>query len=195
MHAQSLICVGLFKTLRTIAHQAPLSMGLSQARILEWVVISFYRWASQARDRIPVSCVPSNGGQILHHFTTWEAHVNYISVYKEEEGRRGRRKRRRKWWEGGEEKLIRKHLAIEIHRRRWGEGPVNMWRKSIQVCAKALRTASSWCPAETGSLRSNVSFSVRLYKTQVPRLPFSIHSTHYVFPQQLSPSCHTLGVQ
>ena len=30
-----------FTTLWTVAHQAPLSMGVLQARILEWVAISF----------------------------------------------------------------------------------------------------------------------------------------------------------
>ena len=32
--------VQLFATLRTVAHQAPLSMGILQARKLEWVAIS-----------------------------------------------------------------------------------------------------------------------------------------------------------
>ena len=30
----------------TVAHQAPLSIGISQARLLEWVVISFSRGSS-----------------------------------------------------------------------------------------------------------------------------------------------------
>ena len=38
----SLSCVQLFTTLWTVAHQAPLSVGILQARILEWVaVLSF----------------------------------------------------------------------------------------------------------------------------------------------------------
>ena len=36
-------CVQLFVTLRTIAHQAPLSMGILQERILEWVAMPFSR--------------------------------------------------------------------------------------------------------------------------------------------------------
>ena len=35
--------VQLFVTLWTVAHQAPLSIGILQARILEWVAISFSR--------------------------------------------------------------------------------------------------------------------------------------------------------
>ena len=31
--------------------------GISQARILEWVVISFSRGSSQPRDQTPVSCI------------------------------------------------------------------------------------------------------------------------------------------
>ena len=38
--------------------------GISQARILEWVAISFSRASSQARDRICVFCIDS---QILYH--------------------------------------------------------------------------------------------------------------------------------
>ena len=40
-----------------------------QARILEWVSISFSRGSSQAWDRTCVSCT---GRQILYHWATWE---------------------------------------------------------------------------------------------------------------------------
>ena len=42
--------VWLFATLWTVSHQAPLSMGILQARILQWVAISFSRGSSQSRD-------------------------------------------------------------------------------------------------------------------------------------------------
>ena len=45
--------------------------GISQARILEWVVIPFSRGSSWLRDRTRVSCV---GRQILYHWATREAH-------------------------------------------------------------------------------------------------------------------------
>ena len=54
--AQSLRCVQFFATPWTVAHQAPLSMGILQARILEWVVILSSRGSSQPRDRTQVSC-------------------------------------------------------------------------------------------------------------------------------------------
>ena len=45
----------------------------SQARILEWVAISFSRGSSQPRDRTRVSCVSCTGRQILYHWATWDA--------------------------------------------------------------------------------------------------------------------------
>ena len=55
--AQLLSRVRLFATPWTVAPQAPLSMGILQARILEWVAISSSRGSSQPRDRTQVSCI------------------------------------------------------------------------------------------------------------------------------------------
>ena len=63
--AQSLGCVWLFATLWTIAHQASLSMGTLQARILEWVAMPSSKGSSQLRDRTQVSCIASG------FFTIW----------------------------------------------------------------------------------------------------------------------------
>ena len=46
MCAKLLSLVQLFVTLWTVARLAPLSMGILQARILEWVVISHSRESS-----------------------------------------------------------------------------------------------------------------------------------------------------
>ena len=46
-----------FATPWTVAHQAPLSMKFLQARILDWVAISFSRGSSWHRDWTPISCV------------------------------------------------------------------------------------------------------------------------------------------
>ena len=43
--------------------------GIFQARVLEWVAISFSRGSSQPRDRTWVSCIVR---QILYHGATWE---------------------------------------------------------------------------------------------------------------------------
>ena len=44
-------CVQLFATPWTVAHQAPLFMGILQARTLKWVAIPF------SRDQTRVSCL------------------------------------------------------------------------------------------------------------------------------------------
>ena len=55
---------------RTVIRQAPLSVGLLQAGILEWVAISFSRGPSQSRDQTHISCT---GRWILYHWASWEA--------------------------------------------------------------------------------------------------------------------------
>ena len=59
--------------------QAPLSMGIPQARISEWVTMPFSRVSSQARDRSKVSCIA--GG----FFTVWVTRKaqqcsNYVTI-------------------------------------------------------------------------------------------------------------------
>ena len=49
--------VWLFAVPWTLACQAPLSMGILQARILEWVAYPFSRGSSQPRNRTGVSCI------------------------------------------------------------------------------------------------------------------------------------------
>ena len=41
--------------------------GISEARILEWVAISFFRGSSQSRDQIHISYGSCNDWQILYH--------------------------------------------------------------------------------------------------------------------------------
>ena len=48
------LCLTLYHP-RTVAYQAPLSMGILQARILECVAISFSRGSLKARDQTQVS--------------------------------------------------------------------------------------------------------------------------------------------
>ena len=47
--------------------------GILQARILEWVAISYSRGSYQARDQTHTSCVSCIGRWILYHCTSWEA--------------------------------------------------------------------------------------------------------------------------
>ena len=65
MHTQSFSCVQLFVTPWPVACQAPLSMGILQARILEWVAIPSSMGSSQPRDQTQVSCIAGR------FFTIW----------------------------------------------------------------------------------------------------------------------------
>ena len=47
--------------------------GIFQARILEWVAISYSRGSSWPRDWTQVSCISCIGRQILYRCVTWEA--------------------------------------------------------------------------------------------------------------------------
>ena len=49
--------VHLFLTPWTVAHQAPPSMKVFQARILEWAALPSFRRSFQPRDRTQVSCI------------------------------------------------------------------------------------------------------------------------------------------
>ena len=49
--------------------------GISQARISEWVAISFSRGSSWPRDRTCISCT---GRWILYHWATWEAQLSFF---------------------------------------------------------------------------------------------------------------------
>ena len=60
--------VWLFATLWTIAHQAPLSMGILQATILEWVAIPSSRGSSWSRDRTHASYVSCIGRWVLYYY-------------------------------------------------------------------------------------------------------------------------------
>ena len=51
------LCLTLCDPMDCVAHQSPLSMGILQARILEWVVMSSSRGSSQPRDRTQLSCI------------------------------------------------------------------------------------------------------------------------------------------
>ena len=57
--------------------KAPLVYEISQARILDWVAISFSRESSRPRNRTCVSCIDR---QILYHWATREAHI-YLLTY------------------------------------------------------------------------------------------------------------------
>ena len=59
--------IWLLATPLTGAHQAPLSMGFLQARILGWVAMPSFMESSKTRDRTWVSYISCNGRQVLYH--------------------------------------------------------------------------------------------------------------------------------
>ena len=61
----------------TEACQAPLPMGIFQARILEWVSISFSRGSSPHRYGTHLSCIER---WVLYHCTTWVSIIILLKV-------------------------------------------------------------------------------------------------------------------
>ena len=73
LSSSALVCVlscfsrvWLFAAQWTVARQAPLSMGILQARILEWVAMSSCRGSSPPRDRTCVSYISCIGRWVLY---------------------------------------------------------------------------------------------------------------------------------
>ena len=66
----------------TAAHQTPLSMGILQARILEWVAVLSSRGSSQPRDQTRVSCVSCIAGRFFTHWATWEDYYSKAESLK-----------------------------------------------------------------------------------------------------------------
>ena len=74
---KSLSCVWLFVTPWTVACQAPSVHGISQARILEWIAISFSRGSSWPRNWTHSPCV---GRPVFYHWTAWEVHLRTDTI-------------------------------------------------------------------------------------------------------------------
>ena len=64
-HAKLLSHAQLFVTPWTVTHQTPLSLGILQARVLEWVAISSSRVFSEPRDWTPVFIGSSIAGRLF----------------------------------------------------------------------------------------------------------------------------------
>ena len=55
--------------------------GVFQARLLEWVTISYSRGSSWPRERNSVFCVSWNGRWILYQSTFWDTYAQYTAWY------------------------------------------------------------------------------------------------------------------
>ena len=73
VHALSLSRVQLSATPSTAAHQALLSMGILQARILEWAAMPSSRGSPQPRGQTQVS---RTAGEFFTIWATREAHID-----------------------------------------------------------------------------------------------------------------------
>ena len=71
-------CAQLFVTPRAVARQAPLSVEILQARILEWVVMASSRGSSQPREQTFISCCSCIAGGF---FTSEPPDKYLISLY------------------------------------------------------------------------------------------------------------------
>ena len=69
----------LFATPWTIAARLLCSWDFP-GKILEWVAISSSRGSSWPRGQTHISCVSCIGRQILSHWTTWEAPLQYVLI-------------------------------------------------------------------------------------------------------------------
>ena len=84
-------------TLWTVACQAPLSMGILQERILEWVAMPSSSRSSQPRNWTPVSCI---AGRFFTSWTTREAQIcHYTPVIQQYRlTYMGETERQGMWW-------------------------------------------------------------------------------------------------
>ena len=64
--------VWLFAILWTVAHQAALSRGILQPRILEWVAMPSSRGPSWCKGQTLISCISCIAGRFFTHWATWE---------------------------------------------------------------------------------------------------------------------------
>ena len=76
--AYSLSCVCLFAILLTVVCQAPLSLGILQARTLEWTAMPSYRRSYQPRDWTQVSHI---AGEFFTVWATREALTYLLCLY------------------------------------------------------------------------------------------------------------------
>ena len=67
-------CLTLCESMDCI-YEAPLSMEILQARLLEWVARASSRGSSQPRDRAQVSCVAGGLFYCLSHQGAWQIHM------------------------------------------------------------------------------------------------------------------------
>ena len=130
----------------TVACQAPLSIGIFQESILEWVAISFSRGSSWPRDQ---TCISYIGRKVPYHGATWEARCggDYCKLQRYS---------------------IERHLNTHIHREKKTSKPIHEPNRkpvftSCIISPISLTPHAHHCPAcprpnpmaSTGSVSSS----------------------------------------
>ena len=77
------------QSVRTVAHQAALSMGILQASILEWAAMPSSRESSQHRYQTHVSYISCIGKRVLYYYylgsqiysTNWENYIRNMNFF------------------------------------------------------------------------------------------------------------------
>ena len=112
--------------------------GIFQARILEWVAISYPRESSQPKDWTLISCVSCIGREILYHCTTWEALTSILTEIKYHVVLTGL-----PWWCSGKESACSAgdQALIPEWGRSSGEGNGNLLQYS---CLENLKDRRVW---------------------------------------------------
>ena len=129
--------------------------GISQARILEWVAISFSRGSFWPRDWTHISFI---GRQILYHWATWKAKIEgYNFQITEKNGLKKEEKVKKK--KEVKEKEKKENTVGQIESR--GE-PIHNSSESDWIlkanCARgASRAAQAWRPLLPVQGRSSVA--------------------------------------
>ena len=92
-----------------VAGQAPLSMEVFQARILEWVAISYSKGSSRPRDQTLSLLSPALAGGFFTTSIIWEAHEALKGVKAVQTGGSGAL---RVWGGGGELAFPGDHISV-----------------------------------------------------------------------------------
>ena len=87
LYSHSCVC-SISQSCRTLCERVDYSLlgssvhGTFQARVLEWVTMSFSRGSSWPKDRTCISCISCTARWILDHWATWEDHCCRRQILK-----------------------------------------------------------------------------------------------------------------